>query len=175
MTTSTRADVSEAQRPVTLRVNGRAMTALAEPRMLLSDFLRHELELTGTHVGCEHGVCGACTVRMDGDIVRSCIVFAVQAEGAELETIEGLAAPGELHPIQQAFREHHALQCGFCTPGMVLAVQTLLEQNPDPSEQEAREYLAGNICRCTGYVGIVDAVLAAARTLRSTTPAEEVA
>jgi carbon-monoxide dehydrogenase small subunit len=112
---------------------------------------------------------------MDGDIVRSCIVFAVQAEGAELETIEGLAAPGELHPIQQAFREHHGLQCGFCTPGMVLAVQTLLEQNPDPSEQEAREYLAGNICRCTGYVGIVDAVLAAARALRSTTPAEEVA
>jgi carbon-monoxide dehydrogenase small subunit len=175
MTTSIHAEVSGAPRPITLRVNGRPMTATAEPRMLLSDFLRHELELTGTHVGCEHGVCGACTVRMDGDIVRSCIVFAVQAEGAELETIEGLAAPGELHPIQQAFREHHALQCGFCTPGMVLAVQTLLEQNPDPSEQEAREYLAGNICRCTGYVGIVDAVLAAARALRSTTPAEEVA
>jgi aerobic-type carbon monoxide dehydrogenase small subunit (CoxS/CutS family) len=159
---------SDALRALTLRVNGRAMTALTEPRMLLSDFLRHELELTGTHVGCEHGVCGACTVRMDGDIVRSCIVFAVQAEGAELETIEGMAPPGELHPVQQAFREHHGLQCGFCTPGMVLAAQTLLEQNPDPSEREVREYLAGNICRCTGYVGIVDAVLAAAEKLRST-------
>jgi carbon-monoxide dehydrogenase small subunit len=158
---------SDAPRAITLSVNGRAMTALAEPRMLLSDFLRHELELTGTHVGCEQGVCGACTVRMDGDIVRSCIVFAIQAEGAELETIEGVAPRGELDAVQRAFREHHGLQCGFCTPGMVLAARTLLEQNPDPSEQEVREYLAGNVCRCTGYVGIVDAVLAAAATLRS--------
>jgi carbon-monoxide dehydrogenase small subunit len=158
---------SDHPRAITLRVNGRAMTALAEPRMLLSDFLRHELELTGTHVGCEQGVCGACTVRMDGDIVRSCIVFAIQAEGAELETIEGVAPRGELDAVQRAFREHHGLQCGFCTPGMVLAARTLLEQNPDPSEQEVREYLAGNVCRCTGYVGIVDAVLAAAATLRS--------
>jgi aerobic carbon-monoxide dehydrogenase small subunit len=172
---STQIGVSEAARPVTLRVNGTDRTALAEPRMLLSDFLRHELLLTGTHVGCEHGVCGACTIRMDGEAVRSCIVFAVQAEGAEIETIEGLAPPGELHPIQQAFREHHGLQCGFCTPGMVLAAQTLLEENPDPSEQEVREHLSGNICRCTGYVGIVDAVLAAARTLRTEQPAEEVA
>jgi aerobic carbon-monoxide dehydrogenase small subunit len=165
---------SDAPRAVTLRVNGRAMTALAEPRMLLSDFLRHELELTGTHVGCEHGVCGACTVRMDGDVVRSCIVFAVQAEGAEIQTIEGAAPPGELDPVQQAFREHHGLQCGFCTPGMVLAAQTLLEHNPDPTEQEVREYLAGNVCRCTGYVGIVAAVLAAAERMREpeTTGAE---
>ena len=159
---------SDAPRAITLHVNGRAMTALAEPRMLLSDFLRHELELTGTHVGCEHGVCGACTVRMDGDVVRSCIVFAVQAEGAELETIEGAGPRGELDAVQQAFREHHGLQCGFCTPGMVLAARTLLEHNPAPSEQEVREYLAGNVCRCTGYVGIVEAVLAAALKLRST-------
>jgi carbon-monoxide dehydrogenase small subunit len=159
---------SDAPRAITLHVNGRAMTALAEPRMLLSDFLRHELELTGTHVGCEHGVCGACTVRMDGDVVRSCIVFAVQAEGAELETIEGAGPRGELDAVQQAFREHHGLQCGFCTPGMVLAARTLLEHNPAPSEQEVREYLAGNVCRCTGYVGIVEAVLAAALRLRST-------
>jgi carbon-monoxide dehydrogenase small subunit len=159
---------SDAPRAITLHVNGRAMTALAEPRMLLSDFLRHELELTGTHVGCEHGVCGACTVRMDGDIVRSCIVFAVQAEGGELETIEGAGPRGELDAVQQAFREHHGLQCGFCTPGMVLAARTLLEHNPAPSEQEVREYLAGNVCRCTGYVGIVEAVLAAALKLRST-------
>jgi carbon-monoxide dehydrogenase small subunit len=159
---------SDAPRAITLHVNGRAMTALAEPRMLLSDFLRHQLELTGTHVGCEHGVCGACTVRMDGDVVRSCIVFAVQAEGAELETIEGAGPRGELDAVQQAFREHHGLQCGFCTPGMVLAARTLLEHNPAPSEQEVREYLAGNVCRCTGYVGIVEAVLAAALKLRST-------
>ncbi|MEA2285069.1 MAG: aerobic carbon-monoxide dehydrogenase small subunit [Solirubrobacteraceae bacterium] len=165
---STELAPSDAPRAITLHVNGRAMTALAEPRMLLSDFLRHELELTGTHVGCEHGVCGACTVRMDGDVVLSCIVLAIQAEGAELETIEGAGPRGELDAVQQAFREHHGLQCGFCTPGMVLAARTLLEHNPAPSEREVREYLAGNVCRCTGYVGIVEAVLAAALKLRST-------
>ena len=148
-----------------LTVNGQKLSGIAEPRTLLVDFLRHELYLTGTHVGCEHGVCGACTVRMNGEVVRSCIVFAVQAEGAQIETVEGMARDGELHPIQQAYREKHGLQCGFCTPGLLLATQTLLEQNPNPSEQEIREYLSGNICRCTGYVNIVASVQEAARKL----------
>ena len=156
---------SDAKRLLTLTVNGRACSGVAEPRTLLVDFLRHELGLTGTHVGCEHGVCGACTVRMDGEPIRSCIVLAVQAEGARIETIEGLADGDALHPIQQAFREAHGLQCGFCTPGMVLSAQCLLEENPDPSEDEIREYLSGNVCRCTGYVGIVAAVREAARKL----------
>jgi carbon-monoxide dehydrogenase small subunit len=137
--------------------------------MLLSDFLRHELGLTGTHVGCEHGVCGACTVRLDGEMVRACLALAVQADGLEVETIEGLAPDGELHPIQQAFREQHGLQCGFCTPGMVLTTQRLLEENRDPTEAEIREYLSGNVCRCTGYVGIVNAVAQAARTVNTAT------
>jgi carbon-monoxide dehydrogenase small subunit len=147
-------------------VNGEARTGIAEPRTLLADFLRHQLGLTGTHVGCEHGVCGACSIRVDGALVRSCVMFAVQAEGAQVETIEGLASGDQLHPIQLAFREEHGLQCGFCTPGMVLTVQALLEANPDPTEAEIREYLSGNVCRCTGYVGIVAAATEAARKLR---------
>jgi aerobic carbon-monoxide dehydrogenase small subunit len=157
-----RSEPSDQQRIVEMKVNGVRRRGIAEPRTLLVDFLRHELELTGTHVGCEHGVCGACTVRMNGEVVRSCIMFAVQAEGAEIETVEGMATDGRLHPIQEAFREKHGLQCGFCTPGMLLAVQTLLEQNPNPSDEEIREYLSGNVCRCTGYVGIVESVKHAA-------------
>ena len=151
---------------VTLQVNGETHTGLAEARTLLSDFLRHELGLTGTHVGCEQGVCGACTVRLGGEIVRSCLVFAVAADGAEVETVEGLALNGELHPIQRAFREEHGLQCGFCTPGFLLSVKSLLEENPTPSEPEIREHLAGNVCRCTGYQGIVAAVRRAAALLQ---------
>jgi aerobic-type carbon monoxide dehydrogenase small subunit (CoxS/CutS family) len=159
---SSRTEPTDDQRIVTLKINGVERRGIAEPRTLLVDFLRHELDLTGTHVGCEHGVCGACTVRMNGEVVRSCIMLAVQAEGAEIETVEGMAKNGELHPIQLAFREKHGLQCGFCTPGMLLAAQTLLEENPNPSELEIRQYLSGNICRCTGYVGIVAAVKLAA-------------
>jgi aerobic-type carbon monoxide dehydrogenase small subunit (CoxS/CutS family) len=161
-TINRRIEPTDDQRIVTLKVNGVERRGIAEPRTLLVDFLRHELDLTGTHVGCEHGVCGACTVRMNGEVVRACIMLAVQAEGAEIETVEGMADNGELHPIQVAFREKHGLQCGFCTPGMLLAAQTLLEENPNPSETEIREYLSGNICRCTGYVGIVAAVQLAA-------------
>lgn len=152
--------------PVTLTVNGERRTALAEARTLLSDFLRHSLGLTGTHVGCEQGVCGACTVRIDGLVVRSCLTFAVAVEGAEIETVEGLARGDELHPIQDAFRLEHGLQCGFCTPGLLLTVEALLEQNPDPNDEEIRAHLSGNVCRCTGYQGIVAAVRRAARTLR---------
>ena len=151
---------------VRLSVNGVEQQGLAEPRTLLVDFLRAELGLTGTHVGCEQGVCGACTVRLDGEIVRSCLMFAVQAEGVSVETVEGLARGGELHPIQQAFHEQHGLQCGFCTPGLLLATVALLESDPDPSEAEIREALSGNICRCTGYVGVVASVHEAARKLR---------
>ena len=157
--------VSDERRMLELTVNGQKRSGIVEPRTLLVDFLRHELYLTGTHVGCEHGVCGACTVRMNGDVVRSCIVFAIQAEGAEIETVEGMARNGELHPVQQAYHEKHGLQCGFCTPGLLLATQTLLEQNLNPSEQEIREYLSGNVCRCTGYVNIVASVQEAARKL----------
>jgi aerobic-type carbon monoxide dehydrogenase small subunit (CoxS/CutS family) len=147
---------------VRLVVNGEERRGIAEPRTLLSDFLRHELGLTGTHVGCEQGVCGACTVRVDGALARSCLLFAVQAEGARVETVEGLASGDELHPVQRAYHEHHGLQCGYCTPGLLLATIDLLERTPDPSEEEIRDYLAGNVCRCTGYVGIVAAVQAAA-------------
>jgi carbon-monoxide dehydrogenase small subunit len=150
---------------VRLTVNGEERRGIAEPRLLLADFLRHELGLTGTHLGCEQGVCGACSIRMDGELVRSCTLFAVQAEGATIETVEGLATGDDLHPIQQAYHEQHGLQCGFCTPGLLLATVDLLERNPSPSEQEIRDYLAGNICRCTGYVGIVAAVQEAARKL----------
>jgi aerobic-type carbon monoxide dehydrogenase small subunit (CoxS/CutS family) len=150
---------------VRMIVNGEPYQGMAEPRLLLVDFLRHALALRGTHVGCEQGVCGACTINLDGELVRSCLTFAVQADGAEVETVEGLANSDGLHPIQEAFREHHALQCGFCTPGFLLTVQSLLRDNPDPSEGEIREYLSGNICRCTGYAGIVDAVKDAAGRL----------
>lgn len=147
---------------VRLVVNGEERRGIAEPRTLLSDFLRHELGLTGTHVGCEQGVCGACTVRVDGALARSCLLFAVQAQGARVETVEGLASGDELHPVQQAYHEQHGLQCGYCTPGLLLTTIDLLERNPDPSEGEIRDYLAGNVCRCTGYVGVVAAVQAAA-------------
>ncbi|MBC3191786.1 (2Fe-2S)-binding protein [Pseudonocardia sp. C8] len=150
---------------VRLTVNGEPHSGIAEPRTLLSDFLRHTLGLTGTHVGCEQGACGACTVRLDGEIVRSCITFAVAADGAEVETVEGLAGPDGLHPIQEAFRANHGLQCGFCTPGMLLTTQALLEENPAPTDGEIREHLSGNVCRCTGYQGIVAAVKDAAGRL----------
>jgi aerobic-type carbon monoxide dehydrogenase small subunit (CoxS/CutS family) len=151
---------------VRIRVNGEERRGFAESRTLLSDFLRDELGMTGTHVGCEHGVCGACTVLVDGEPVRSCLMFAVQANGLEIRTVEGLADGTKLNPIQEAFRENHALQCAFCTPGFLMAVTALLESNPDPTEDEIREYLSGNVCRCTGYVGIVAAVTSAAKTLR---------
>jgi aerobic-type carbon monoxide dehydrogenase small subunit (CoxS/CutS family) len=152
------------QQIVRLKINGVERRGIAEPRMLLVDFIRHELNMTGTHVGCEHGVCGACTVRMNGEVVRSCIMFAVQADGAEIDTVEGIAKDGKLNYVQEAFRKEHGLQCGFCTPGMLLATETLLEENPNPTELEIREYLSGNVCRCTGYVGIVNAVQEAAKT-----------
>jgi carbon-monoxide dehydrogenase small subunit len=149
-------------------VNGREFEREVEPRLLLSDFLRHELGLTGTHVGCEHGVCGACTVLFDGEPLRSCLLLAVQAEGCQIATVEGLEqSPRELHPLQQAFWEAHGLQCGFCTPGILMTMVPFLEENPDPSEREVREALSGNLCRCTGYQHIVDAVKLAAEKLRS--------
>ena len=149
---------------IQLTVNGVAVERSIEPRMLLSDFLRHELNLTGTHVGCEHGSCGACTILMDGAAVRSCIMFAVQADGHDLMTVEGLSAdPDNLHPLQAAFRETHALQCGYCTPGFLMTLVPFLEENPQPNETAIRDVLSGNICRCTGYQNIVDAVLLAAR------------
>jgi carbon-monoxide dehydrogenase small subunit len=145
------------------RVNGAAVEREVEARLLLSDFLRHELGLTGTHVGCEHGVCGACTVLLDGEAVRSCLMLAVQAAGHEIETVESLATGQELHPLQEAFREHHALQCGFCTPGILMTLVAFLGDHPEPSEGEVRRALSGNLCRCTGYQNIVDAALACAR------------
>ncbi len=148
---------------ITFTVNGTPRTGTAEPRVSLVDFLRSELGLTGTHVGCEHGVCGACTVLVNGQTVRSCLLFAVQANGAKVTTIEGLATENGLHPLQQAFQKHHALQCGFCTPGMLLAALELLRQNPSPTEEEIRTGLSGNLCMCTGYVNIVRAVHAAAQ------------
>ena len=150
------------KQPVRLSVNGQAREGTAEPRMSLADFLREELDLTGTHVGCEHGVCGACTVLLDGDPVRSCLLLAVQAEGREVTTVEGLAGEGgELHPIQQAFMDKHALQCGFCTPGILLTAHAFLREHPSPGEDLVREMLAGNLCRCTGYHFIVEAIVAA--------------
>jgi aerobic carbon-monoxide dehydrogenase small subunit len=148
-------------------VNGVRREADVEPRMLLSDFLRGELGLTGTHVGCEHGVCGACTVQVDGEPVRSCLMFAVQADGSSITTVEGLAGEdGSLHPLQEAFVEHHGLQCGFCTPGMLMTALHLLDTEPDPNRERIREEMSGGICRCTGYQGIVDAVEASAAVLR---------
>jgi carbon-monoxide dehydrogenase small subunit len=159
---------------VRLRVNGVERSGHGPSRRLLSDFIRQDLGLTGTHVGCEHGACGACTVLLGGQPVRSCLMFAVQADGAEIETIEGLASgPDDLHPIQQAFWDHHGLQCGFCTPGMVLTAKALLEENPDPSDAEIREAIAGNLCRCTGYVFIVDAIKAAAGSMRAPRDVQE--
>jgi aerobic-type carbon monoxide dehydrogenase small subunit (CoxS/CutS family) len=152
---------------IRLTVNGSPRTGEAEPRMLLADFIRDVLGLTGTHVGCEHGVCGACTIQCDGEPVRSCLMFAIQANGASLRTIEGLAPNGsELGIIQTAFHEAHGLQCGFCTPGLLMTVESLLRESPDPSEAEIREYISGNLCRCTGYQDIVAAVRLAAERLQ---------
>ena len=148
---------------VAVEVNGDRREGEAEPRTLLSDFIRHELGLTGTKVGCEHGVCGACTVQLDGEPVRSCLMLAVQADGRSLRTVEGLEQDGELHPLQRAFTETHALQCGFCTAGFLMSLEPFLRDHPHPSEDEIREALAGNLCRCTGYQGIVEAVELAAR------------
>jgi carbon-monoxide dehydrogenase small subunit len=146
-----------------MTVNGQVREATVEPRLTLADFLRERCRLTGTHLGCEHGVCGACTVLVDGEAVRGCLVFAVQADGADVTTIEGIAgADGGLSPVQQAFRDCHGLQCGFCTPGFVLSVTAFLRDHPDPSDDEIREGLSGNLCRCTGYQGIIAAVRRAA-------------
>ena len=147
---------------IELVVNGRRIREAVEPRLLLSDFLRHTLGLTGTHVGCEHGVCGACTVRLDGASVRACLLLAVQADGSELQTVEGLGSGGELHPLQQAFREEHALQCGFCTPGILMAAADLIERGGTPSREEITDLLSGHLCRCTGYEPIVAAIAKAA-------------
>jgi carbon-monoxide dehydrogenase small subunit len=167
------------ERAVRLEVNGRAVERTVEPRLLLSDFLRHDLGLTGTHVGCEHGVCGACTVLLDGEPARSCLMLAVQADGHHVETVESLSAPApsrapsdaagspELHPLQEAFRTCHALQCGFCTPGILMTMLAFLREHPDPTEADVRIALSGNLCRCTGYQHIVDAVLLAAKSART--------
>jgi aerobic-type carbon monoxide dehydrogenase small subunit (CoxS/CutS family) len=149
-----------APKTIRLSVNGTSYERSVEPRLLLSDFLRHELGLTGTHVGCEHGVCGACTVIVDGDSVRSCLMLAVQADGASIETVEGLGAVNRLNALQQAFQERHALQCGFCTPGMLMTITDLVRKYPLASDAEIREGLSGNLCRCTGYDHIVGAVRA---------------
>ena len=157
----------QAYRSVEITVNGQTYNKQVEPRRLLSDFLREDLDLRGTHVGCEHGICGACTVLMNGNTVRSCLMFAVQANGAEITTIEGLATNGKLHPLQEGFWENHGLQCGFCTPGFLLSACELLERNPDPTEEEVRVGLSGNMCRCTGYQHIVESVLAAAEKMKA--------
>lgn len=153
---------------ITVSVNGKKYKHSVEPRLLLSDFLRHELGLTGTHVGCEHGVCGACTILLDGEAVRSCLMFAVQAHGHEILTVEGLTPDGKqenLHSLQVGFWEAHGLQCGFCTPGFLMTLIPFLKENPNPSEQEIREAISGNLCRCTGYQNIVEAVKLAAQKL----------
>ncbi|MEU6745848.1 (2Fe-2S)-binding protein [Spirillospora sp. NPDC046719] len=149
---------------IEMKVNGVVRRATVQPRLTLADHLREHCGLTGTHLGCEHGVCGACTVLLDGEAVRACLVFAVQADGSEVTTIEGLSSPdGGLSPVQAAFRDHHGLQCGFCTPGFVISATAFLDDNPDPTDEEIRDALSGNLCRCTGYQGILKAVRAAAR------------
>ena len=153
--------------PITMTVNGRSCEGAAEPRKLLVDFLREDLGLTGTHVGCEHGVCGACTILVNGSPARSCLMFAVQAKGAEIKTVEGLSVGAKLHPLQEAFREHFGVQCGFCTPGFLMTACDLLENGNTDTEQAVREGLSGHICRCTGYQGIIDAVHAAATKAHS--------
>ena len=144
---------------VTLSLNGVEREAACESRTTLLDFIRHDLGLTGTHAGCEHGVCGACTVELDGEVVRSCLMFACQADGTSVNTVEGFSKSGEMSDLQSAFKKHHALQCGFCTAGFLMSAEDLLNKNPNPTETEVREGLSGNLCRCTGYVGIVEAVL----------------
>lgn len=157
------------ERRISVTVNGDARPTTVETRKTLADFLREDCELTGTHLGCEHGVCGACTVILDGDAVRSCLLFAVQADGASVTTIEGLAPSGELTPVQDAFRAEHGLQCGFCTPGFVMSVHAFLAEHPQPTRDEVVEALAGNLCRCTGYQGIIRAVERAARAMHPDT------
>ncbi len=155
------------RREITVTINGENYTREVETRLTLADFIRHECDLTGTHLGCEHGVCGACTILLDGLSTRSCLMLAVQADGHELLTVEGIAPnDDELHPLQQAFQDNHGLQCGFCTPGMLTTLLEFLGDNPDPTEREVREAISGNLCRCTGYQGIVDAALDAAGRLR---------
>ncbi len=156
---------------VRFTLNGRAVEAMCEPRLLLLDALRQELAATGTHAGCEHGVCGACTIQVDGQMARACLILAVQAEGAEIRTVEGLAsAPDRLSVLQEAFRAHHGLQCGFCTPGILMTLDAFLRDHPAPTEQELREVLSGHLCRCTGYAPILRAALAAAERLREDKP-----
>jgi aerobic carbon-monoxide dehydrogenase small subunit len=157
---------------INLTVNGEERSAEVEPRMLLSSFIRDVLALTGTHVGCDTSSCGVCTVLLDGTPIKSCTIFAVQADGREITTVEGLMRDGELHPIQAAFKEHHGLQCGFCTPAMMLVGSALLERNPDPSEEEVRWAISGNLCRCTGYMNIVKAIRAAAEQMESAESSE---
>ena len=149
---------------ISVIVNGRKFDRTVEVRLTLADFLREELDLTGTHLGCEHGVCGACTILFDGQAIRSCLMLAVQANGAEITTVEGLSSDGQLNSLQSAFRENHALQCGFCTPGMLITATAFLKDNPHPTEEQTREAISGNICRCTGYVSIVNAVVQAGRS-----------
>ncbi|WP_280239963.1 (2Fe-2S)-binding protein [Nocardia abscessus] len=156
---------------IEVRINGALRRDRVPPRLTLADYLREKCGLTGTHLGCEHGVCGACTIMLDGQAVRACLVFAVQADGAELTTVEGIAGPdGELSPVQAAFRAEHGLQCGFCTPGFIVSATAFLRDNPDPTETEIREGISGNLCRCTGYQGIVRAVRAAADSANTETP-----
>ncbi len=159
-----------APKPIHVTVNGVAYEAAVEPRTTLVDFLRAELQLTGTHVGCEHGVCGACTVLLNGQAVRSCLMLAVQADGADITTVEGLSRDGKLHPIQEAFMEEHGLQCGFCTPGFLMSAYELLQHHPNPSEDEIKEALGGNLCRCTGYQAIIKSVRRAAAKLGTSSP-----
>lgn len=162
-----RADMLDNLFPISLTVNGQAYDSEVEPRMLLSDFLRHKLSLTGTHVGCEHGVCGSCTILFDGLPMRSCLMFAIQAAGHTITTVEGLGQDlDNLHPLQESFREAHGLQCGFCTPGFLMTLLPFLDENPDPTEREIREAISGNLCRCTGYQHIVEAVGLAASKMR---------
>ena len=157
---------------VSMRVNGVPRHATVPPRLTLADFLRDHCGLTGTHLGCEHGVCGACTILLDGEAVRACLIFAVQADGAQITTVEGIASPdGALSPVQAAFRDHHGLQCGFCTPGLIVSVTAFLRDHPDPTDEQIREALSGNLCRCTGYQGILNAVRAAAQSAADRTAA----
>jgi carbon-monoxide dehydrogenase small subunit len=164
--TATAVEQAQFTRPVTVTVNGQARSAEVETRLLLVHFLRQTLGLTGTHIGCDTSSCGACTVLLDGTPVKSCTMYAVQANGRELTTVEGLAPPGGLHPVQEGFHVEHGLQCGFCTPGMMLTAAALLAENPDPSEEEIRWAISGNVCRCTGYVNIVNAVRHAAAAMK---------
>jgi len=153
-------------RRIVVKVNGLEYQREVEHRRLLVDFLRDDLELVGTHIGCEHGICGSCTILFNGRAIRSCLMFAVQADGAEIMTVEGLASDEKLHPLQEAFREHHGLQCGFCTPGMLITAYEFLNDNPNPTEEEVRETMAGVLCRCTGYKQVIDSVMAAAAKMR---------